>query len=108
MLQSPIFNTTFHQDKYPPIKQEGLLFFNRDNQYIMVRHDYDMNTILVEPMKNKTTNKIIEKYTLLHDCLCRAGIKPRYQKLDNEAPEAFKKCIQNTSIYYQLVSPHIH
>ena len=79
---------------------------NRGNQYIMVMYAYDLNAILVEPMKNKS--KIIEKITILHDRLCRTGIKPLYQKLDNEAPAAFKKYIQNTGIDYQLVSPRIH
>ena len=60
---------------------------NRGNQYIMVMYDYTSNAILVELMKTKYTTKIIAKYTLLHDRLCCAGIKPLYQKVDNEAPE---------------------
>ena len=62
---------------------------NRGNQYIMIIYAYDPNDILVEPMKNKYTTEIIAKFTILHDRLCRAGIKQLYQKLDNEAPAAF-------------------
>ena len=74
----------------------------------MAVYAYDLNAILVQPMKNKSTTEIIVKFTILHDRLCNTGIKPLYQKIDNEAPAAFKKCTQNTDIYYHLVSPHIH
>ena len=81
---------------------------NKGSQYIMVMYAYDPNATLVAPMKNKSTTEIIAAFTILHDRLCHAGIKPLYQKLDNEAPATFKKCIQNAGIDYQLVSPHIH
>ena len=81
---------------------------NRGNQYIMGMYAYDSNAILIEPMKNKSITEIIAKFTILHDRLCRADIKALYQKLDNEAPAVFKKCIQNADIDYQLVYPHIH
>ena len=56
----------------------------------MVVYEYDINTILVEPIKNKSTVELLEKYTVLHDRFCDAGIKLLYQKLDNELPAAFK------------------
>ena len=66
------------------------IFSNRGNRYIMVMYDYNNSAILFELTKNKATTEIITKYTLLYDRLCRAGIKPLYQKLDNEAPVALR------------------
>lgn len=52
-------------------------------------YDYDRNTILVEPMKNKTTSKIVTKYKIRHNHFCRAGFKLFFQKVDNEAQNIY-------------------
>jgi hypothetical protein len=49
---------------------------HRGNKYIMILYDYDSNSILVEPMKIQTDNKIIRSYQALHDCLIAASLKP--------------------------------
>jgi hypothetical protein len=55
------------------------------NKYIMILYDYDSNSILAEPMKSRTDDEIIRSYQALHDRLIAASLKPRLQKLDNEA-----------------------
>ena len=56
---------------------------------MMAMYDYDRNTILVEPMKNKTTSKIVTKYKIRHNHFCRAGFKLFFQKVDNEAQNIY-------------------
>ena len=60
---------------------------NKGNQYIMLMYDYDNNGILVHPTNNRTATKITNTFVFLYERLCRAGLKPRFHKLDNEAPK---------------------
>ena len=81
---------------------------NKGNQYIMLMYDYDSNDILVHPMKNRTATEIINAFTFLYERLCRAGLKPRFHKLDNEAPKKLTTKLNDEKIDYQQVPPHIH
>ena len=74
----------------------------------MLMYDYESNGILVHPMKNRTTTEITNAFTFLDERLCRAGLKPRFHKLDNEAPKKLSTKLTNEKIDYQLVLPHIH
>jgi hypothetical protein len=65
----------------------------RGNKYIMILYDYNSNSILAEPMKSRTDNKIIRSYQALHDRLIAASLKPQLQKLDNEASRHLKQAI---------------
>jgi hypothetical protein len=80
----------------------------RGNKYIMILYDYDSNSILTEPMKSQTDNEIIRSYQALHDRLIAAGLKPRLQKLDNEASRHLKQFLNTNDIEFQLVPPHSH
>ena len=53
----------------------------------MLMYEYDSNSILVHPMKNRTATDMTNSFTFLYERLCRAGLKPRFEKLDNEAPK---------------------
>jgi hypothetical protein len=74
----------------------------------MILYDYDSNSILTEPMKSQTDNEIIRSYQALHDRLIAAGLKPRLQKLDNEASRHLKQFLNTNDIEFQLVPPHLH
>lgn len=78
------------------------------NKYIMVLYDYDSNSILIEAMRNKTDNEMIRAYQLLHDRLVERGVKPRLQRLDNEASRRLKQFISAQDIELQLVPPRSH
>jgi hypothetical protein len=80
----------------------------RGNKYIMILYDYDSNSILAEPMKSRTDDEIIPSYQALHDRLIAAGLKPRLQKLDNEASRCLKQFLNTNDIEFQLVPPHSH
>ena len=81
---------------------------DRGNEYIMVAYVYDPNVILVEPMKNRKENEIIQTYGVIHHRLQQYRFKPRYQKLDNEVSIAFQVDLSAKKIDFQLVSPNIH
>ncbi|KAI2491412.1 Reverse transcriptase (RNA-dependent DNA polymerase) [Fragilaria crotonensis] len=78
------------------------------NNYILVLYDYDSNSILVEPMLNRTGACILNAFQVLHARLVTAGLKPQLQRLDNECSTALKTFLTNESIDYQLVPPGLH
>jgi hypothetical protein len=80
----------------------------RGNKCIMILYDYDSYSILAEPMRSRTDDEIIRSYQTLHDRLVAAGLKPRLQKLDNEASRRLKQFLDNDDIEFQLVPPHSH
>ena len=81
---------------------------DKGNQYLFVMHDYDSNSIHVEPMKNKTANNILAAYKIVHQCLCAARLKPKLQHLDNECSQILKDYMIEQGIDYQLVPLHVH
>ena len=81
---------------------------SKGNQYIMVLYDFDSNAILAEPMKNRSEREMVQVYTKLHTYLCRRGLKPRLQKLDNECPAGLKAFMADEDVTYQLVPPYDH
>jgi hypothetical protein len=63
---------------------------SQGNQYILVLYDYDTNSILTEPLKNRTGTEILRTYQKSHHYLTLQGFKPQTQWLDNEAYTALK------------------
>ncbi len=78
------------------------------NQYIMVLIDVDSDAILVEPMKNRTSGKMIQAYQTLINRLCTAGSIPKLHVLDNKCSQDFRDTIRLNGMTYQLVPPHDH
>jgi hypothetical protein len=78
------------------------------NNYLMIMYDYDSNHIFAEPFRNRTAACILEAYKLLHARLCRAGLRPLLQRLDNECSEPLKRFMTDEKIDYQLVPPGVH
>ena len=74
----------------------------------MILYKYDCNTILVKPMKSRTIRKILRAYKVLHTRLCARGLKPKFQRLDNEAPEHLQQFMTSSDVNFQLVPPHFH
>ena len=78
------------------------------NNYILVLYDYDSNSILVEPMRNRTGQCILSAFKVLHARLVAAGLRPNLQRLDNECSAALKMFLTTENIDYQLVPPGLH
>ena len=73
--------------KFPVVSSLG-------NRYIMVLYKVDVNLILVEPMKNRTSRKMCKAYERLMQWLHQSGIKIKKCILDNEVSEDLLKAIQ--------------
>jgi hypothetical protein len=80
----------------------------RGYEFIMMLYEYNSNAILVEPMKIRTSGKMIRAYVKLITQLIKAGITPKHHVLDNECLEEFKAQIKFFKMTYQLVPPHNH
>ena len=79
------------------------------NNYILVLYDYDSNdSILVEPMRNRTGACILLAFKVLHTRLVNAGLRPQLQRLDNECSAALKTFLTAKAISYQLMHPGLH
>ena len=82
--------------------------FNRGYQYIMVVVELDSDTILVEPMKNRTSKEMIQAYQVLVDRLKTSGVYPKHHMLHNESSQDFKYVIKRNNMTYQLATAHDH
>ena len=80
----------------------------RGNQYLLIIYDYDSNTILQEPLKNRTAGEIKCAWSFIHAKPSAAGVAPSLYILDNEISTELKTKIEKNNIQFQLVPPHIH
>ena len=71
-------------------------------------YDYDSNTILVRPLRNRSAHEIHRVFTSVHTYLVTRGLRPRLHTLDNEASTILKEFLTAENVEYQLVPPHIH
>ena len=78
------------------------------NNYLFILYDYDSNLILAEPMKTRTAQSIVDAFATVHAKMCKAGLKPKLQCLDNKCSDALKKFITDEAIDFQLVPPGMH
>ena len=56
---------------------------NRGNKYLFMIYDYNINMILIQPMKEISDRKFIRVFKDLHEHLLTRGIKPSCMKMDN-------------------------
>jgi hypothetical protein len=68
------------------------------NNYLFILYDYDSNLILAEPMKTRSAQSILGAYKTVHTKLCRSGLKPQLQRLDNECSDALKEFMTDENI----------
>ncbi len=79
------------------------------NAYIFVLYDYDSNIIWGVPIKNRTAEVILQAYKECHAMLCKAGLRPKLCKLDNECSDILKNFLVNEQeMDLQKVPPHSH
>jgi hypothetical protein len=78
------------------------------NNYLLILYDYDSNHIFAQPFKNRTAKCLLTAYQVLHTRLCKAGLKPQLQRLDNQCSELLKTFMHKQDIDFQLVPPGIH
>ena len=78
------------------------------NNYLLILYDNDSNSILAEPMRNRTGQCILLAYKAVHARLVAAGLRPQLQRLDNECSDALKDFLTAETVDYQLVPPGMH
>jgi hypothetical protein len=78
------------------------------NNYLMIMYDYDSNHIFAEPFPNRIAACILGAYKTMYARLCRAGLRPLLQCLDNECSEPLNRFMTDENIDYQLVPPIVH
>ena len=72
---------------------------------------YDMNgsnSILAEPIHNRSAGPMLEAYETLIDQLQKGETRPTTCILDNECLKELKQAILDNEMTYQLVPPHDH
>ena len=80
----------------------------RGNAYVFILYDYDSNNIMAEPIKNREASSILAAYKICHEKLCKAGLRPKLQRLDNECSATLKDFMHDEEIDFQLAPPGIH
>jgi hypothetical protein len=78
------------------------------NKYILILDDYDRNSILSAPMKNRGDKYVVCAFNLLIQSIIIRGLKPILQRLEIEASLALRKYLTKQGIDYQLAPPQIH
>jgi hypothetical protein len=68
------------------------------NKYILVLYDYDINSVLSAPMKNRGDKEMVRAFDLLIQSLIIHGLKPLLQCLDNEASLALRNYLTHQGI----------
>ena len=81
---------------------------SKGNQYILVAYEYDSNSILVEPVKNRSEAEHLRAYNNVYKYLTERGFTPEHQRLDNEASAAYKSNMRQKGVDFQLVPPDDH
>ncbi len=95
---------SIHTDQtgaFPFTSQQG-------NRYIMVAIHLDANYIFLKPMHNRSKEEMIRAYKKIISRMRMAGLGVKKHTLDNEASEAFKQCIRQKQIKFELVPPGNH
>jgi hypothetical protein len=78
------------------------------NKYILILYDYDSNSVLSAPMKNRGDKEMVSAFDLLIQSLVIHGLRPSLPLLDNEAYLNLRNYLTKQGIDYQLAPPHIH
>jgi hypothetical protein len=81
---------------------------SRGNEYLLIVYDYDSNSILHSPLKNKTASEIKRGWLSIHARLAKGGNQPKLYIMDNEASNELKQALAKNDLAYQLVPPHLH
>ena len=81
---------------------------SRGDLHVMVMYDYDRNSILAEPIKNRQASTIRHAFLKTHKVLKDRGIEQKNYMMDNEYSSHFKEAMKKYEINFQLAPPHMH
>jgi hypothetical protein len=78
------------------------------NKYILISYCVDANSILAEPIKDRTAGEIARAHQAVYTYLTTRGLKSQFEILDNECSADLIQVMQKNNIQFQLVPPHLH
>jgi hypothetical protein len=81
---------------------------SRGNNYVFILYDYDSNSILSIPLKNRQAKSIADAWKLCYIHLKNNGHAPDLHILDNECSDLLKAAFHKYNIDLQRVPPHSH
>jgi hypothetical protein len=87
--------------RFPVVSRKG-------NKYIMILYDYESNTILEPPIKDRTAPELLEAFQVMDHEFVARGLTPKLMKLDNEASKLLREYLHHQDITFQLVPPYSH
>jgi hypothetical protein len=87
--------------RFPVVSSKG-------NKYIMVLYDYYSNSILAQPIKDRTAPELLKAFQVMEQELVARGLKPKLMKLDNGASKLLKMYLHQQNITFQFVPPYSH
>ena len=71
-------------------------------------YHYNANSILTEPLKDRTEKSIASAHQRICNYLTIRGLKPKLEILDNECSRDLVQLMTKNEIKFQLVPPHLH
>jgi hypothetical protein len=74
----------------------------------MILYDYDSNSIMAQPIKDRTAPELLRAFQVMEQKLVAHGLKPKLMKLDNKASKLLKMYLHQQNITFQLVPPYSH
>jgi hypothetical protein len=80
----------------------------KGNKYIMVLYDYDSNSILAKPIKDRTAPELLRAFQFMEQELVARCLEPKPMTLDNEASKLLKDYLYHQDITFQLVPQYSH
>jgi hypothetical protein len=72
------------------------------NKYLLVLYDYERNSVLSAPMKNRGDKEMVSVFYLLIQSLIVSGLRPLLQRLDNKASLDLRDYLTDQGIDCQL------
>ena len=93
---------------YSDLTGKFLIWSALGNKYILIVYHYDANSILAEPLKDRTAESIASAHQRIYEYLTIRGLKPKFEILDNACSRDLVKLMTKNDIAFQLVPPHLH
>jgi hypothetical protein len=78
------------------------------NAYVFVLYDYNSNSILAVPIKNRSKASLIQGFQTCLTDLTKAGIKPIVHRLGNEISKDMVAEMEKHNMNYQIAAPCDH
>lgn len=80
----------------------------RGNEYLLVAYNWDANSILVEPLKNKEAQTITNAWEKINKRFSTTGMAPNHWILDNEKSKILMEAFSQNKVTHKFVSSHSH